>query len=159
MMGEERNQSRNFLILTQFVTYGIFLASHFLTWGIWATTHAIPTSIYYYSGIGLVSGQISLLLVNSLFLMGSILIILFFFKLQEKKNKFFAIFFDITIISYTSAFLLSVIGFFFFDNYTKLGINLEQLRLGFYFWVISSSMMVVLLFYVKRIISDDGEGT
>ncbi|NVM29299.1 MAG: hypothetical protein HWN65_10710 [Candidatus Helarchaeota archaeon] len=158
-MGEERNQRRNFLILTQFVAYGTFLASHFLTWGIWATTHAIPTSYYYYSGIELVSGQISLLLVNSLFIMGIILIILFFFKLQENKNKFFAISFDTIIISYTSAFLISVFGFFFFDNYAKLGINLERLLLGFYLWVVSSSVMVVLLFHVKRIISDDGEGT
>lgn len=158
-MGEERAQGKNFLTLTQFVAYGIFLASHFLTWGIWATTHAIPTNFYYYSGIELVSGQISLLLVNTLFIIGIILLMLFFFKLKEKKNKFFVISFDIIIISYTSAFLLSVIGFFFFDNYTKLGINLEQILLGFYLWVVSSSIMVLLLFYVKRIMSDDEKRT
>lgn len=158
-MGEEQSNNRKFLTLTQLVTYGVFLTSHFLIWGIWASTHAIPTSYYDFFGFDLVSGQISLYLGNPLFIVGVVMITFFLFKWRASESRAFIISFKIVIIGYVDAFLFSVFSFIFYDNYAKLGINLERLLLGFYLWVVSSSVMVVLLFHVKRIISDDGEGT
>lgn len=138
------------ILSIQLITYITFLISHFLVWGIWITCCAVPPNYYYFSGLDLDAGLISIILLNIGFIFSILLNFFFFFKLKNKEyHKIHAYTHFVTVILCSDTFLYSILEIFLFG---KLGLLVHKLLYGFFLWSIPSIIIIIILWYEINII-------
>jgi len=138
------NKIKISLIIIQVCFFILFITSHFLDWafGWYAYFPQFPRM---FIGLDLDSGILSIIYLNSLFILGLFCYLYFFFR---KKSKFYLIYWfiiNIVIISCVAIFIYAIVGIIQYD----ISIHLDQLVFGFYLWLVSIIIVIGLLLYIN----------